>query len=149
MTFEQVLKSVFMEKKVFVSEIMSKNLITLNVDAKLADAQKIFEEYSIRHLPITHNKTIVGMLSYSDILKVSYPDVSRDEKEVDTFVYDMFTIEQVMTKNLYMVPSNSTIKEVALILADKGFHALPLVDDDELVGIVTTTDLINYLVELL
>ncbi len=59
----------------------------------------------------------------------------------------MFTIEQVMAKNLVRVSSNTTIKEVAEILAKREFHALPVIDDGKLSGIVTTTDLINYLLE--
>ena len=58
----------------------------------------------------------------------------------------MFTIEQVMAKNLISVKSSATIKEVSEILAKKEFHALPVIDDNKLVGIVTTTDLINYLI---
>ena len=138
-----------MKKDNFVSEIMSENLITLNINNSLADAKKIFEEHTIRHIPIVSGKTIIGMLSYADILKVSFPDVTIDEKNIETFVYDMFTIEQVMTKNIYIIPPNSTIKEVGLLLADKGFHALPVVEDEELVGIVTSTDLIRFLVEQL
>lgn len=88
-------------------------------------------------------------MSYSDILKVSFPDVSKDEKEVETYVYNMFTIDQVMAKNLFMVPSNLTIKGVGTLLSEKEFHALPIVDDNELVGIVTTTDLINFLVQII
>lgn len=59
----------------------------------------------------------------------------------------MFTIEQVMSKNLVTVSSTTTIKEVAEILSEKEFHALPVVDDSVLVGIVTTTDLINFLLK--
>ena len=66
--------------------------------------------------------------------------------EVDTVVYNMFTIEQVMAKKLITVSSDTTIKEVAEILAEKEFHALPVVDNEILVGIVTTTDLIKYLI---
>lgn len=138
-----------MSKNKLVSEIMSKKLITLNISNQLDDAKKIFEEHSIRHIPIVNGKEIVGMLSYADILKVSFPDVTNDEKNIETFVYDMFTIEQVMTKNLYFVPSNSTLKEVAELLTTKEFHALPVVEDGELVGIITTKDLLNYLINLL
>ena len=56
----------------------------------------------------------------------------------------MFSIEQVITKNLFMVPSNSTIKEVGILLCEKEFYALTIVDDNELVGIVTTKDLIKF-----
>ena len=58
-----------------------------------------------------------------------------------------FTIEQVMAKNLIKVTSKTTVKEVAEILSKKEFHAIPVVDNNKLVGIVTTTDLINYLLE--
>lgn len=136
-----------MKREYFVSEIMTRNLITLNVNDQLGDAKKIFEEKLIRHIPIVSEKAIVGMLSYVDFLKVSFPDVTLDEKNIETYVYDMFSIEQVMTKNLFMVPPNSTIKEVGMLLAEKAFHALPVVEDDELVGIVTTTDLIKFLVK--
>lgn len=136
-----------MKREHFISEIMSKNLITLDLKNTLAEAKIIFEQHSIRHIPIVQKKAIIGMLSYADILKVSFPDITIDEKNVESFVYDMFSIEQVMTKNVYVVPSNSTVKEVGLLLSEKGFHALPVVEDDELVGIVTTTDLIKFLLK--
>ena len=88
------------------------------------------------------------MLSYTDLLRISFADaVDEDENTVDTIVYNMFTIEQVMAKNVVSVPSDASIKEVAEVLAKKEFHAIPVVDDNKLVGIVTTTDLINYLLD--
>jgi CBS domain-containing protein len=65
----------------------------------------------------------------------------------DVMVYSMFSIEQVMNKNIVSVSSSNSIKEVAEILASKEFHALPVVDNNALVGIVTTTDLIKYLLK--
>jgi hypothetical protein len=59
----------------------------------------------------------------------------------------MFTIEQVMAKRLVTIAPETTIKEAAEILATKEFHALPVVEGDLLVGIVTTTDLIKYLIQ--
>ena len=58
----------------------------------------------------------------------------------------MFTVEQVMAKKIVFISPDTTIKEAAEILSKKEFHALPVVEDNELVGIVTTTDLINYLI---
>lgn len=135
-----------MKKRTPISEIMTRNLVTLNVTDSLETAEKLFKEHSIRHIPVVNNKEILGMLSYSDILRISYADVSDDEKNVETFMYDMFTIKQVMSKDVFVVGSNATIKEVAELLNKKEFHALPVVDDSELVGIVTTTDLVNYLI---
>lgn len=135
-----------MKKRTPISDIMSTNLVTLNIKDTLEKAEQLFKENKIRHIPIVKNREILGMLSYTDILRISFADVTDDEENVDTFVYDMFTIEQVMAKNVFMVPPYATIKDVAKLLAEKEFHALPVVEDGELVGIVTTTDLINYLV---
>lgn len=137
-----------MKQRIPVSTIMSKNLIALNRTNDLEDAELLFKRHNIRHIPVVSGEVIVGMLSYSDLLRISFADaVDETEKDVDSLVYNMFTIDQVMVKNVTTVSSETTIKEVAQILASKEFHALPVVDDGILVGIVTTTDLINYLID--
>lgn len=131
-----------------VSAIMTKDLVTINHSDDLTTAELLFKKNNIRHIPVVNGSQIIGMLSYTDLLRISYADaVDEYETDVDTMVYNMFTIEQVMAKKLVKVDSQSTIKEVAEILSEKEFHALPVVDKEELVGIVTTTDLINYLLE--
>jgi CBS domain-containing protein len=136
-----------MKKRSPISTIMTKDVITLNNNDNLETAELLFKKNNIRHIPVVSGKEIIGMLSYTDLLRISFADaIDEDEQEVDTVVYNMFTIEQVMAKNLVSVDSNTTIKEVAEILAKKEFHALPVLENDKLVGIVTTTDLINYLI---
>lgn len=135
-----------MKRTTPISEIMTTEVVTLNVADRLEAAEKLFKKYKIRHIPVVKDKAVLGMLSYTDLLRISFADVSDDETSIDAFVYDMFSIQQVMAKNLFMVAPNSTIKEVAELLSKKEFHALPVVEDNELVGIVTTTDLINYLI---
>ena len=135
-----------MRQRIPVSTIMSENIIALNRTDDLERAELLFKRHKIRHIPVVSGEVIIGMLSYTDLLRISFADaVYDDEPDVDTTVYNMFTIEQVMAKNLVSVNSHTTIKEVAEILSKKEFHALPVVDNDDLVGIVTTTDLINYL----
>lgn len=134
--------------RVPVSTIMTKKLITLNSTDQLDTAERLFKEHQIRHIPVVENRKIIGMLSLTDLLRISFADGAyEDETDVETIVYNMFTIPQVMAKNLKQVTSDTTIKEVAEILAEKEFHALPVVENGNLVGIVTTTDLINYLLE--
>ncbi|WP_223551145.1 HPP family protein [Aestuariivivens sp. NBU2969] len=130
-----------------VSEIMTKNLIALNTNDDLTRAEALFKRHHIRHIPVVKEESIIGMLSYSDLLKISFADATDDDRDIDTVVYNMFSIEQVMTKNLVTVSSSTTIKKVAKILAENEFHALPVVDDSILVGIVTTTDLIKYMLK--
>jgi len=137
-----------MKRRELVSKIMSTNLITINLTNNLVDAEKLFNENSIRHIPVVSGDDIIGILSLTDLLRVSFVDTyGSDESDVDTAVYNMLSIEQVMVKNLVSVSSSQTIKEVAGVLAKNEFHALPIVDSNKLVGIVTTTDLLNYLLE--
>ena len=136
-----------MKSRVPVSEIMTKNISALDRSDDLIRAEQLFKRYKIRHLPVVREEQIIGMLSYTDLLKISFADATDDDLDIESVVYNMYSIEQVMTKDLVSVTSKTAISEVAEILADKEFHALPVVDDSILVGIVTTTDLIKYLLE--
>ncbi len=143
------LKSIKMKKNVPVSKIMTKDLVTLTTIDDLVTAEELFKKHKIRHIPVVEGTSILGILSYTDLLRISFADaVDEQEESVDTMVYNMFTISQVMARDVISVSSKTTIKEVAKFLAKKEFHALPVVDDEKLVGIVTTTDLINYLLDL-
>ncbi len=131
-----------------ITEIMTSDVVTLGLDDNLVKAEELFKKNKIRHIPVVSDSEIKGMLSLTDLLRISFADaVDEEESDVDTVVYNMFSIEQVMAKKLVSVQSTATIKEVAEILAVKEFHALPVLEQDRLVGIVTTTDLVNYLLE--
>ncbi len=135
-----------MKKLVPVTTIMTKNVIKLNITDDLTKAEMLFKKHHIRHIPVVNGNRIVGMLSLTDLLRISFADaVDEDAQDVDVTVYNMFTVEQVMARNLVKVSPETSIREVAEILATKEFHALPVVMDELLVGIVTTTDLIKYL----
>lgn len=136
-----------MKQQVPVSTIMSKNVIKLNISDDLTKAESLFKKHKIRHIPVVRSNKIVGILSFTDLLRISFVDAVDDDAEVvDVTVYNMFTVEQVMAKKLVTVSPDHTIKEVAEILSTREFHALPVVEGDLLVGIVTTTDLIKYLI---
>lgn len=136
-----------MKRNVPVSSIMTKNVIKLNLSDTLTKAEGLFKKYHIRHIPVVNGNIIIGMLSYTDLLRISFADAVYDDEEIDVTVYNMFSVEQVMARNLVKVSPQNTIKEVAEILSKNEFHALPVVEGDLLVGIVTTTDLIKYLIE--
>ena len=137
-----------MKKREPVSSIMTREVITVKHTDSLDAAERLFKTKFIRHIPVVTDKKIIGMLSYTDLLRISFADaVVEDSETVMTQVYNLFTIEHVMAKNIISVSSDTTIKETAEILARREFHAIPVVDNDKLVGIVTTTDLINYLLD--
>ena len=135
-----------MKKQTPISTIMTSNLIKLNLSDNLTKAELLFKKHKVRHIPVVDGNTILGMLSYSDLLRISYVDPFDDENEnVPVMIYNLFNISQVMTKNPITISPETTIKEAAEILAKNEFHALPVCEGNLLVGIITTTDLIRYL----
>ncbi|MDO5105198.1 CBS domain-containing protein [Capnocytophaga sp.] len=136
-----------MKQRVPVSQIMSRKLVTLDPTQSLYDAERMFKKHKIRHIPVVENDRIIGIVSYSDLLRISFADMTSGEEEVTSVVYDMYTIPQIMAKTPLTVNANTTIKEVAEILAKQSFHSVPVLENEKLVGIVTTTDLLNYLLE--
>lgn len=134
-----------MKKREAVSKIMTKNLVKLNLNDSLSKAEALFKKNKIKHLPVVSGDKIVGMLSYSDLLRISFADATDETGEyVESTVYDMFSLEQVMTSKVICVNSDDSIKDVAEILAREHFHALPVIEHDELIGIVTSTDIISF-----
>lgn len=131
-----------------VSKIMTKDLITLSLKDDLYKAEKLFKEHHIRHIPVVEEEHIIGILSYSDLKRISFLDsFDSHEVKIDNAIYNMLSIRQIMVKNPVVVNSTITIKSVAEILSKNEFHALPVIENNILVGIVTTTDLLKYLLD--
>lgn len=137
-----------MKKRELVTKIMTDNPVTITLQDSLIDAQKIMEDRKIRHLPVVDNQEIIGMVSYTDLMRVNFVDnYGKGDENVTTTLYSVLNIEQVMVEKLVTVSTETTIREAAEILGEKEFHALPVVDHNGLAGILTTTDLIKYLLE--
>ena len=136
-----------MKHRVPVSQIMTKDVVKLTTKNTLFDAEKLFKEHNIRHLPVVSGNQLIGILSYSDLLRISFSELSDNEEKVDTTVYNAYTIEQVMAKNPVGVSPDQTVRDVTEILAKQSFHSLPVVENCELKGVITTTDLLKYFLE--
>lgn len=135
-----------MKESRFIEDIMTQNVITLQGDNSLYQAEKLFKENGIRHIPVVENKKLVGLLSLSDLKRLGFLDAYSKVPVADTPLYDMLNVEDLMIKNLTVVHIHQTIEEVSKILIEKQFHALPVIDKDRLAGIITTTDLLKYFV---
>ena len=138
-----------MKKRESIQYIMATEPLVLHLNEGLSQAEKLFKEHHIRHLPVVSGDKIVGILSITDLARISFVD-SYDPNNftIDSSVYSLFTLEQIMVRKPKCIQVTATIKEVAETFLDAEFHALPVVDANEkLVGIVTTTDLIKYLLE--
>ncbi len=136
-----------MKKREPVSHIMSSNLHTIKESDSLQDAVQMIRKHKIRHLPVVNGNEIKGIISSSDINRLTFGRLFDNQEGADEAVLEMLTIPQVMTHNVRTVQPDDTIKEVAEIFATEDFHSLPVVEDGSLKGIVTTTDIIKYLLD--
>ena len=135
-----------MKKRTPVSKIMSTDIASVNITQSIKDVSEIISTRNVRHVPVVSGDEVIGMMSKTDLQKISFVN-NMETDNVSTTMYEVLSIEQVMTKDLMTVQSSDTIHQVANILSENEFHALPVVEGGKLVGIVTTTDLIKYLVE--
>lgn len=135
-----------MKKRTPVSQIMSTELLSVNITQSLKEVGEVIKNEQIRHVPVVSGDKIIGMLSKTDLQKISFVN-TVDGDDLSVAMYDNLTIDQVMTKEVITVQKDDTILDAAVILSRNEFHALPVTDNGKLVGIVTTTDLIKFLIE--
>lgn len=139
-----------MKKNEPVTHIMTKNVHTAQLDDNLVDVYELVRKHHIRHIPILQKNQLVGIISKSDLNRLTFSGMFAGEEDADEAVFDMLSVNQVMSHKPRVVKSSDTIKKVAEILSTEEFHALPVVDakdENKLVGIVTTTDVIKYMLE--
>ena len=118
-----------------VHSIMSTELITVSPSHNLVQVRKIFMSKKIHHLPVVKGKKLVGMLTTYDLWK----------NEISPADYQTTLVSEVMTNQVATLGSNDKIGTAAEIFLGQRFHALPIVnEEDELLGIITTFDVLLY-----
>ncbi len=128
-----------------ISTIMTKNIISVDVKDGLDRAEHLFKKHNIRHMPVTKNGKIVGMLSMNDLLRLSFADGAFvEEGNIKSDIYEMFSISQLMVRTPETIKSTDTVRDATELLIKRKYHSLPVVDEGEVVGMVTTTDLMKY-----
>lgn len=130
-----------------ISKIMTTEVRTVHVGQKLSEVRRMLAENPYHHVPVVSGKELVGMISATDIVRLSLAIYGVDERAVDSMLDSQHTIEGVMTKELSTIGIKQTVRDAAEVFASASFHSLPVVDDGDLVGIVTTTDVIQYLLD--
>ena len=114
---------------------MTKDVITLTPDNTLADVRDIMLNKHIHHIPIVEGKKLVGMVTSWDLFKLGK---SAEE-------YAGMKVSEVMTRRVATLDPDQHLGAVAEVLTRHLFHAVPIVNDEhELLGIVTSTDIIRY-----
>lgn len=135
-----------MNKHKPVADIMTTQVYTADIDKdNLFDVKDMMLAKGLRHVPVVRGRKLEGIISKTDIDRLIFSRMFEEEEDADEAVLEMLKIEQVMTHKPKVVQADATVREVAEILSKEEFHALPVVEGEKLVGIVTTTDVIRYM----
>jgi len=130
-----------------VSKIMTADVQTVHTGQKLSEVRRMLADNPYHHVPVVSGDKLVGMISATDMIQLSLAIYGVDERAVDAMLDSQHTIESVMTTELTTIKIKDTVRSAAEILGKGQFHSLPVVDGDKLAGLVTSTDVIRYLLE--
>ena len=127
-----------------VIDIMTPSPKTIDINSNLQDAIEIMKVLGVRHLPVLKKDILVGILSLTDILRLSFGESYFETRKGDLSLLDEVTVAQVMNINPQTVDQSDDIGSVIKKFIDVEFHAFPVMNHSELVGIVSSKDVMKY-----
>jgi CBS domain-containing protein len=115
--------------KMLVNEIMAEDIYFVHVPGNRTNALEIMREKKVSGLPVVKNgtKQLVGVLTRTDLVE------NPDEEQ----------IALIMSRNIVTASPDDDVKDVAVKMIDNNIRRVPIIKDDELVGLVTASDLVN------
>lgn len=117
----------------FVRDVMISDLATLDSSTSIKDAAKIMDKKNIGCIIVTKDNLPIGILTERDFVKrIASKEISPT-----------FPIEQVMSSPLIDIKPDQTVWEAAQIMKTKNIHKLPVRQKNQIIGIITTTDLVK------
>lgn len=132
----------------YIGRIMHTDLVTVSPETTLVEAKDMLEEKKIEHLlVINESGKLVGILSDRD-LKQNWasPATSLSTHELN-YLLQKVLVKMIMVKAVVTVPVDTTIERAAYVMQQHNISALPVMENDELVGIITSTDVIGVLLD--
>lgn len=128
-------------KSVAITEVMTKNVICVTPEQQLLDVKHIYEKENFHHhIPVEESGKLVGMVSLLDFMY----HVSGAGLNDNNPVYSELKVKDIMTPNPFYLKQDATLKDVANVLAEGNYHAVPIIDNNKIVGIVSTADVIKF-----
>lgn len=135
-----------MRKNEPINHIMSTDVQAVQQGQKLSEVYHIMSQSGVHHVPILDSQQLVGMVSFTDMMQLNFNLQGFDQSGFADMIDQQFKTTDIMSQKLTTLKANQSIRDAVDLLADGGFHSLPVTDhDNHLVGMVTSTDLIRYL----
>ncbi|MBT8234441.1 MAG: CBS domain-containing protein [Saprospiraceae bacterium] len=129
-----------------ISSIMTKDVITLSPDASISQAAEIFNDKKIHHIPVVNDMKLIGIVSKSDYLffRRGFLNDNTDER-IEDIRMNNYEVQDIMTQGIATMEPTDKINVALEVFKENMFHAIPIVEDGNLKGIVTTYDIISTL----
>lgn len=124
-----------------VRDVMTTNVITIPSNTPVLEAERIMEFHKIERLPIVDKGKLVGIVTKKDVLKAGpSPATSLSRAEL-LYLLAKLTVKEIMKKNVVTVPPDMPIEQAVALAQSKKVGALPVLEGERVVGIVTTNDI--------
>ena len=132
----------------YVGRIMHTNLITISPKATLVEAKELIDKWAIDHLLVVDDKgKLVGIISDRDLKQYwASPATTLSTHEL-SYLLEKLLVEMIMIKAVTTITTETTIERAAYIMQSNNINALPVMENGELVGIITSTDVMDVLLE--
>lgn len=132
-----------------VEQVMTREPAVVTRNDSIRTAIQRMRDRGCRRLPVVEDGKVVGIVSDRDLRRATNSPLVLRERWYDEFMLDHVQVRACMTADPVTVSPATPIVEAAKLMRDKKFGGLPVVADGRLVGIVTETDLLNYLIRTL
>jgi len=134
-----------------VEEIMTKNVFYVDLNDTIHKADELMKKEKIRHIPVLDGKKFIGMITDRTIMEYTLKKLYDYEDEFGEEGYDKITdFEHIMETNVNLIYPEDSLKKAIEIMVKKKINHLPVVDwKNNLVGIITSTDIFLYFLKIL
>lgn len=127
-----------------VRDIMETKLVTISASERLSMVEDIMRLGRVRHMPVVQGGKLVGVVSERDLLRASLSVLSEHRDAERRMFLHVVEISRVMSSPPIVIAPDATIREAALLMADRKIGCLPVVVDEALVGMITETDVLRW-----
>jgi len=128
-----------------VREIMSKNIEVVDRNDNLRTVEERMAIKQLRHLPVLDQGEVVGMVTQRDLFKAAMSSTMGYGEKAQQAYLQSVRVKEIMTYPVATVSPDISVAAAADMLINKGIGCLPVVDDHQLIGLVTKTDLLRCL----
>lgn len=133
----------------YVKSRMTKEPYTITANASITDAVALMREKNLKRIPVVDGDKITGILTQSDIQKVSPTKATSLSIFEINYLLSKLTVKDAMTKKIITIDANSLLEEAAVIMRQNRIGTLPVVENNKLVGIITESDIFDAFIDLL